>query len=51
MIGLLKASGKQYDQTILMVTHNEVIAQNCDRIIRIEDGVLYENEKGGGLHA
>ncbi len=51
VIGLLKASGRQYNQTILMVTHNEVIAQNCDRIIRIEDGVLYENEKGGGLHA
>lgn len=51
VIGLLKASGKQYNQTILMVTHNEVIAQNCDRIIRIEDGILYENGKGGGLHA
>lgn len=51
VIGLLKTSGKQYNQTILMVTHNEVIAQNCDRIIRIEDGMLYENGKGGGLHA
>ena len=51
VIGLLKASGKQYNQTILMVTHNEVIAQNCDRIICIEDGILYEKGKGGGLHA
>lgn len=51
VIGLLKASGKQYDQTILMVTHNEIIAQSCDRIIRIEDGILDENRKGGGLHA
>lgn len=51
VLGLLKTSGRQYNQTILMVTHNEVIAQNCDRVIRIEDGVLYENGKGGGLHA
>lgn len=51
VIGLLKTSGRQYNQTILMVTHNEVIAQNCDRIIRIEDGILYENGKGGELHA
>jgi len=51
VIGLLKASGKQYNQAILMVTHNEVIAQNCDRIICIEDGILYEKGKGGGLHA
>lgn len=50
VIGLLKTSGKQYNQTILMVTHNEVIAQSCDRIVRIEDGILYENGKGGGLH-
>lgn len=51
VIGLLKTSGREYNQTILMVTHNEVIAQNCDRIIRIEDGILCENGKGGGLHA
>lgn len=40
VIGLLKASGRQYNQSILMVTHNEVIARNCDRMIRMEDGVL-----------
>lgn len=51
VLGLLKTSGRQYNQTILMVTHNEVIAQNCDRIIRIEDGILYEGRKGGELHA
>lgn len=51
VLGLLKASGKQYNQTILMVTHNEVIAQSCDRIVRIEDGILYESGKGGGLYA
>lgn len=44
-MGLLKASCKKYNQTILMVTHNEAIAQTCDRIIRIEDGRLYDGER------
>ncbi len=38
VIGLLKASCRKYRQTILMVTHNEAIAQTCDRVIHIEDG-------------
>ncbi len=38
VIGLLKESCRRYSQTILMVTHNETIAQTCDRIIHIEDG-------------
>ena len=38
VVGLLKASSRKYNQTILMVTHNEAIAQSCDRIIHIEDG-------------
>lgn len=45
VMGLLKASSKKYNQTILMVTHNEAIAQTCDRIIRIEDGRLYDGER------
>lgn len=45
VIGLLKASSKKYNQTIVMVTHNEAIAQTCDRIIRIEDGHLYDGER------
>lgn len=40
VIGLLKESSRKYRQTILMVTHNEILAQSCDRIIRIEDGQL-----------
>lgn len=40
VIGLLKNSARQYRQTILMVTHNEALAQTCDRILHIEDGVL-----------
>lgn len=50
VMGLLKASGRQYNQTILMVTHNEIIAQSCDRIVRIEDGVLFGRRKGGELY-
>lgn len=38
VMGLLKASCRKYKQTILMVTHNEAIAQTCDRVIHIEDG-------------
>ena len=53
VMGLLKASSEIYHQTILMVTHNEALAQSCDRILRIEDGRLYpaqkEQEKGGDL--
>lgn len=52
VIGLLKASCRKYSQTILMVTHNEAIAQICDRIIHIEDGMIspgiHEFPKKGG---
>ena len=44
VIGLLKASSQKSHQTVLMVTHNEALAQSCDRIIRIEDGRLYQRE-------
>lgn len=44
VIGLLKASSQKYHQSVLMVTHNEALAQTCDRIIRIEDGRLYQRE-------
>ena len=44
VIGRLKASSQKYHQTVLMVTHNEALAQSCDRIIRIEDGRLYQRE-------
>ena len=40
VIGVLKSSSHKYNQTIIMVTHNEVLAQACDRILRIEDGIL-----------
>ena len=40
VLGLLKIAGKQFHQTILMITHNEELAQLCDRIIHIEDGKI-----------
>lgn len=47
VIGLLKASCRKYSQTILMVTHNEAIAQSCDRIIHIEDGRVLKKSFSG----
>lgn len=40
VLGLLKVSSQKYAQTIVMITHNEEIAQLADRIIRIEDGKI-----------
>lgn len=42
VLGLLKITGSKYAQTIVMITHNEEIAQLADRIIRIEDGKIVE---------
>lgn len=38
VMGLLKVTSERFSQTIVMITHNEEIAQMADRIIRIEDG-------------
>ena len=38
VLGLLKISSRKYAQTIVMITHNEEIAQLADRVVRIEDG-------------
>lgn len=53
VMGLLKAGCRKYSQTTLMVTHNEALAQICDRIIHIEDGFVAAGAslltgKGGG---
>ena len=42
VLGLLKVTSKKFNQTIVMITHNEQIAQMADRIIRIEDGKIVE---------
>lgn len=38
VLGLLKVTAQKFHQTMVMITHNEEIAQMADRIIRIEDG-------------
>ena len=38
VLGLLKVTARKFEQTIVMITHNEEIAQLADRIVRIEDG-------------
>lgn len=40
VLGLLKVTSEQFHQTIIMITHNEEIAQLADRILRIEDGKM-----------
>lgn len=49
VLSLLKVSSERFGQTVVMITHNEEIAQLADRIIRIEDGKIYGDaaEKGG----
>lgn len=47
VLSLLKVTGEKFGQTIVMITHNEEIAQLADRIVRIEDGKI----KGGEHHA
>lgn len=40
VLGLLKVTGRKYAQTIVMITHNEELAQMADRIVRLEDGLI-----------
>ena len=47
VLSLLKVTGQKYSQTIVMITHNEAIAQMADRIIRIEDGHII---RGGNVN-
>ena len=42
VLSLLKVTSQKFSQTIVMITHNEEIAQLADRIIRIEDGHIQE---------
>lgn len=47
VIALLKVLGRQYQQTLIVITHDTDIAQMADRIVRIEDGKL---SKGSDYH-
>ena len=48
VMGLLKVTSDKFKQTMVMITHNEEIAQMADRIIRIEDGKIV-NKKAVGV--
>ena len=45
VLGLLKVTGQKFSQTIVMITHNEELAQLADRVIRIEDGKIVGGER------
>ena len=42
VLGLLKVTSQKFHQTLVMITHNNEIAQLADRIVRIEDGKIME---------
>ena len=44
VISLLKTCAARFHQTVIVVTHQEAIAQMADRILRVEDGKLYNAE-------
>ena len=44
VLSLMKVTGKKYAQTMVMITHNEEIAQLADRMIRIEDGLVVSRQ-------
>ena len=48
VLGLLKRTSMEFDQTTVMITHNNEIAQLADRIIRIEDGRIVDKIAAGG---
>lgn len=45
VLGLLKVTSQKFNQTIVMITHNEEIAQLADKIIRIEDGNIVGGDR------
>lgn len=47
VLSLLKVSSRKFSQTMVMITHNEEIAQMADRIIRIEDGQIVTRKEQG----
>ena len=49
VLGLLKLTGERFHQTMVMITHNEALAQLCDRVIHIEDGRIISDSVQGGV--
>lgn len=47
VMGLLKVAAKQFQQTVILITHDNDIAQMADRIVHIEDGKLVRSADGG----
>ena len=47
IISLLRVSNKKYNQTVIVITHDEKIALEADRIITIEDGRIIKDERNG----
>ena len=47
IISLLKLSNKKYNQTVIVITHDEKIALEADRIITIDDGKIIKDERNG----
>lgn len=47
VVGLLQRTSSEFNQTVVMITHNNDIAQLADRIVRIEDGRIVS--RGGGM--
>lgn len=45
IMDLLKVSNRKYNQTVILITHDENIALEADRILTIEDGRIISNEK------
>ena len=45
ILELLKYSNKKYNQTLIMITHDLNIASQADRMIKIQDGKIYSDEK------
>lgn len=49
VIGLLKLAAKQFQQTVVLITHDNDVAQMADRIVRIEDGRIVERSGAGRI--
>ena len=47
IISLLKLSNKKYNQTVIVITHDEKIALEADRIVTIDDGKIIKDERNG----